>query len=308
MRYFLKTSFPVFFVVLTTAGYSQGCSDAGFCSIGALAPKQTMQEKKRQISIQLPVGIGDENVIVFTPAIQYDFRFREKWAVQAKLTANYAEGDLGSVSGPGDFYLIGTYSKGKNENGWNISASAGGKFPLSQSNLKSDGKSLPMQYQSSLGTIDLIMGIALSNPRWQFAAGWQQPLSGTNGNNFLPIYFNNDKAARYIPSNDFTRKADVLLRGLYKYRVNQRLEVRPGLLGIYHLGNDSYIDGNVSNRPIPIRGSDGLTLNASVAAWYKVSKKCSIGLTGAMPLVVRDLRPDGLTRSFVLSPEISWAF
>ncbi len=309
MNGFLKLTFFFCLVILMKMdAKTQGCSDAGFCSIGNLGHQPISNASNQKITLLLPAGVGDENVFVFTPAIQYDNQLNKKWAVQAKLTANYADGNLGTATALGDIYLSGTYIFPHKENDWSVSATLGTKLPLSQSNLKSSNRSLPMQYQSSLGTIDLITGIALSNKNWQFAAGWQQPLTGTNGNNFLPVYFNNDEADKYIPSNDFTRNADVLLRGLYKHTINKRFNLNAGLLGIYHLGKDTYIDGNISNKPIAIKGSDGLTLNASVVGWYAINKKITLGLTAATPLVIRDARPDGLTRSFVIAPEISWSF
>ncbi len=84
----------------------------------------------------------------------------------------------------------------------------------------------------------------------------------------------------------------------------KKWSVTGGLLGIYHLGKDTYIDANTSAAPIPIKGSEGLTLNATAIARYQVSNKFSIGLSGGVPLVVRDVRPDGLTRKFVIAPEI----
>ena len=295
-------------VLFSINAAAQGCSDAGFCSIGNLGQQPKTETTKQKITLLFPAGIGDEEVFVFTPAIQYDNQLNKKWAVQAKLTANYADGNLGSAFAPGDIYVSGTYIFSNKKNIWNVSATLGTKLLLSQSDLKTANRSLPMQYQSSLGTIDLITGVALYNKHWQIAAGWQQPLTGTNGNNFLPIYFNDAKADKYIPSNDFNRKADVLLRGMYKHSLNNQFYLNAGLLGIYHLGKDTYIDGNISNQPIAIKGSDGLTLNASVASWYAVSKKITIGLTAAVPLLIRDVRPDGLTRSFVIAPEISWSF
>lgn len=288
---------------------AQGCSDAGFCSIGALSQQPGLKEAKQKLSIQLPFGMGDESVMVFTPAVQYDNRLNEKWSIQAKITGNYANGNLASVAGLGDLYLAGTYVFPGKKNNWNFATTLGTKIPLSQSNLKENNRSLPMQYQSSLGTVDLITGIALSNAKWQFAAGWQQPLTGTNGNQFLPFYWSgNTDAAKYIPSNDFKRKADLLLRSLYKQKIGERFSLHGGLLGIYHTAEDSYIDANISNKPIDIKGSAGLTLNATLAAWFNVSSKLQIGIMAGAPLVVRDFRPDGLTRSFVLSPEISWNF
>ncbi len=309
MQVLLKLSFFFcLFIALTIDAKTQGCSDAGFCSVGNLGHQPISKTSQQKITVLLPAGVGDENVFVFTPAIQYDNQLNKKWAVQAKLTANYADGNLGTATALGDIYLSGTYIFSHKENDWNVSATLGTKLPLSQSDLKSVNLSLPMQYQSSLGTIDLIAGVALLNKHWQIAAGWQQPLTGTNGNNFLPIYFNNGEAGKYIPSNDFNRKGDVLLRVLYKHTLNDHFRFNAGLLSIYHLGKDSYIDGNISNKPIAIKGSDGLTLNASIAGWYALTKKITIGLTAAVPLAIRDTRPDGLTRSFVLAPEISWSF
>ncbi|MBC7936524.1 MAG: hypothetical protein H7Y86_14335 [Rhizobacter sp.] len=299
----------VIFSFLSNRGYTQGCSDAGFCTIGNLGQQSDASAAKQKISILLPFGLGDEDVLVFNPAIQYDNQLSKTWAVQAKITASYANGNLGNAGGPGDIFLSGTYFFPSQKNRWQVSATVGTKLPLNESHLKEKGLSLPMQYQSSLGTFDLVTGIAFTNKKWQLAAGWQQPLSGTNGNQFLPVYWaGNSDASRYIPSNDFKRKAELLFRSLYKYKPNQRFSFNGGLLGIFHLGKDTYIDANLSNKPIAISGSEGLTLNATLAGWYNISKKLQLGLQAGVPIVVRDKRPDGLTRSFVVSPEVSWNF
>ena len=165
-----------------------------------------------------------------------------------------------------------------------------------------------MQYQSSLGTIDVIAGITLTNNKWLFATAIQQPLTGTNRNTFLPIYWGTAAAAKYSPTNDFNRKADVLLRVGYDIATTKKWKLNAGLLSIYHLRKDTYIDGNVSNKPIDLHGSDGLTLNGTFSVWYKPNSKFSLGFTGGVPFVVRDSRPDGLTRSFVVSPELIFHF
>ena len=285
-----------------------GCSDAGFCTIGNL--KQLSADSIQQgqkITMLLPIGQGDDNVFIFTPGIQYDNQLSKRWAIQAKLTANYAEGNLGNASGLGDIYLSGTqafHSEGR----WKTSLTLGTKLPLNLGNLKEDGKSLPMQYQSSLGTIDMIIGLSITNTSWQFSAGWQQPLSGINRNNFLPVDWSMSEANNYPPSNDFNRKGDALLRAAYMLKIMEKLSFNVGLLGIYHLVEDTYIDAAKSNQPILIKGSRGLTLNATVAGFWKVGNKLSIGFSAGKPLVNRDVRPDGLTRSFVFAPEFRLNF
>jgi hypothetical protein len=301
----MKVSLLLTLLIFTTVrcAFAQGCSDAGFCSIGSLA-HDTKKAKSGQLKISLPVGSGDENVFVFTPAIEYTHAIGN-WQLQGKLTGNYASGNLGSAVGAGDVFLSGTYQL-PTEKKWKTAFTLGGKFPLNQSNLKEGTLSLPMQYQSSLGTIDLIAGVSFSSDRWKWAAGWQQPLTGANRNNFLPVYWNDETAMKYPSTNDFNRKADVLLRSSYRVLEKKSLSLEAGLLGIYHVAEDTYVNANVSNRPISIEGSHGLTLNATAAFEFKAGDRITFGIIGGVPLVVRDVRPDGLTRSFVLIPNISF--
>ena len=302
----------LFFIVLlmlAEKSIAQGCSDAGFCTIGNIHPgkESTADEKKQQLSLILSSGIGDEKVFVFTPGIQYDNKLNSHWAIQAKLTGNYANGNLGNASGLGDVFLSGIYSLNK-KNNWNTSFLLGTKLPLNNSNLKAGNKPLPLQYQSSLGTVDIITGLSTTNNKWFFAAALQQPLTGTNGNNFLPAYWNTAAANKYTAGNDFKRKGDFLLRANYTAINKARLHFNIGLLGIYHLGRDTYIDGNISNQPIELKGSEGITLNGTAALRYKISTSFSLGLSGGIPLAVRDIRPDGLTRKFTIAPEIIFKF
>ncbi len=292
-----------------TAIYAQGCSDAGFCTIGSIKPRgiDSLSVKNEKLTVFFANGIGDENVYVFTPGIQYDKKFNRRWAVQAKITANYTSGNLGNAFGGGDVFLSGTYTpkvKGK----WVKSYLLGTKLPLNKSDIRYGDKPLPMQYQSSLGTIDLIVGFTITNNRLFFATAIQQPLTGRNGNTFLPVYWNTPEADAYPPSNDFNRKGDILARVGYDIIRNNKLTLNAGLLGIYHLGEDTYIDGNESSKPIALIGSEGLTLNCTASAWYRIHSKFSVGLLGGVPFVVRDVRPDGLTRKFVFTPEIIFHF
>lgn len=308
MRLTLIIGFVLTLHVFTSTVLAQGCSDAGFCMIGNLRHlEENRSAQKQKLSVLLPFGMGDENVLVFTPAVQYDHTLSEKWSVQGKVTANYADGNLGSAFGLGDLFLSGTRTH-VGKNGWNASMTLGTKILLNLGNLEVDGKALPMQYQSSLGTVDLIVGFSLSNRSWQFSTGWQQPLSGINRNTFLPAYWDIPEAEEYPPSNDFHRQGDVLLRVGYNFTIRQKFSINPGLLGIYHLSEDTYVDGNLSNKPIAITGSQGLTLNATLVCSWQVAENVNIGFSAGTPLIVRDVRPDGLTRSFVLSPEIRWNF
>ncbi|MGA0560588.1 hypothetical protein ACO2Q8_28240 [Larkinella sp. VNQ87] len=284
---------------------AQGCSDAGFCSIGGLKQQANTDSLREQWSLLLPVGLGDQAVFVFTPGIQYDRQLSTRWSIQAKLTANYARGNLGSASGLGDGFLTGIYTVPSRRR-WTSSFTLGVKVPLNNGNLTSNGQALPMQYQSSLGTLDLIAGYSLNSARWQVSAGWQQPLTGANRNTFLPEIDNRPESMAYPPSNRFDRRADVLARAAYTLVNRTKVTLNAGLLGIYHLGQDAYRDA--MGRSQRIAGSEGMTLNATLAGWWQLSAKTRMGFTAGLPLVVRPVRPDGLTRSIVFAPEVSWRF
>jgi hypothetical protein len=288
---------------------AQGCSDAGFCTVGNMKQhsSDSYSKNKQKLTLILSNGVGDESVYVFTPGIQYDNKLNKNWAIQAKITGNYANGNLGNATGLGDLFLSTTYTFNKLNN-WETSLLLGTKLPLSNSDIRYGTKPLPMQFQSSLGTLDLLAGISVSNNKWSFASAYQQPLTGTNRNTFLPIYWNTPEANKYAPTNSFKRKGDVLLRAGYNIITKNKFDLTIGLLSIYHLGNDTYINGNISNKPIELVGSDGVTLNGTASMHYKLNTKFSIGLLAGAPFVVRDIRPDGLTRKFVLSPEIIFKF
>jgi hypothetical protein len=308
MRY-LIVALIILNLISFKQSFAQGCSDAGFCSIGTLKPlsSDTIGLKKQTLSLLLTNGVGDEGTNVFTPAIQYDNRISEKWEVQAKLTANYASGNLGDAVGLGDVFLSATYTMPAKSK-WSKSFTLGTKVFLNNSNLLSQSKPLPMVYQSSLGTIDVLAGYTMTNYRWLFSAGIQLPLTGENSNAFLPEAYNSTDADKYPPSDSLNRKADALLRIGYNIIAKEKWKLNAGLLGIYHLQNDTYRDFSLSTDPIEIDGSQGLTLNATFALRYLMNDKFSFGLSGGFPLVVRDVRPDGLTRSIVITPEINFNF
>ncbi|MCU0335247.1 MAG: hypothetical protein MUF62_09390 [Chitinophagaceae bacterium] len=291
-------------------GGAQGCSDAGFCTVGAIKAGHAVADTAMQhrVSLLSAIGQGDDGVLVLTNALQYEWQWKPAWLLQARLVSNYASGNLGNTAGLADAIVAISHQRALRGK-WNIAYSLGLKLPLQQANASEGGRPLPMQYQPSLGTLDVIAGIALQNDRFHLAAGWQQPLTQRNKNGFLPVYWaNNEAAANYPPSNQLRRRADVLLRGSYALLRSGRLRWQAGLLAIYHLGQDRYTDPFATQGLQNIDGSEGLTLNLTSQWQYQISKSWSLGLTAAVPLQVRTVRPDGLTRSWVLAPELSFRF
>ena len=72
-------------------------------------------------------------------------------------------------------------------------------------------------------------------------------------------------------------------------------------LPIYHLTKDKFSDVNGLEQEI--EGSDGLTLNTNAYLYFEINNRSELQFNLAMPLVVRDERPDGLTRSLIATLE-----
>ena len=135
----------------------------------------------------------------------------------------------------------------------------------------------------------------------------QQPLKSINDNQFLPEkYTSVPLTNKYLPSNRFSRKGDVLLRFSYNFDLDKKFSIRPSLLSIYHETNDTYLDANKIRREI--EKSAGLTVNGNVFVDYRLTNGSAFELSLGTPFIIRTNRPDGLTRSFVASLEYKFNF
>ncbi len=181
-----------------------------------------------------------------------------------------------------------------------FSISAGTKFPTGTTDKAVDSTySLPMPYQTGLGTTDLVVGAAWNFKTWNVSAGYQTVLNHDNKNTFLRSRFPGDAdAAGYFESNLLERGDDALLRIEKQFHI-KKFMVTPGLLGIYRLTEDEITDD--TGTQVAVEGSDGLTMNITATAAYAVSNRFGLQLMFGAPAVVRDVRPDGLTRSLVLN-------
>lgn len=302
----MKCFLAIGFILILSLGCSigQGCSDAGFCTLGALK-LSTQDTIQQQFTFILPAGVGDEVVFILTPTLQFDKSLGKRWTVQTRLTANYASGSLGTAAGAGDLFFAGTYTL--NQSKWQTDLTLGIKIPLNGSDLNEGGLSMPMVYQSSLGTLDVIAGISVKNSHWQIAVGWQQPLTTQNDNAFNPTDWNNAEAEKFLPTNHFERQADALLRIAYTLKNQSRIALTGGLLAIYHTQDDRYTRSD-TGAAMTLVGSQGLTLNATLMGRWSIHKRVQFQVTLGAPLVAREVRPDGLTRAFVFAPEVVWRF
>ena len=297
-----KITLLVAILLLANKINGQGCSDAGICSVNHGFQNEGKQFKNT-LEFAAIYSLGEADVTYFSPYISYTKRFNDKFSFTSKVTFSTAHGSFGTRSQFGDALLIGNYTfKEKKNQQWSVLT--GFKFPFTASNLKINGYSLPLDYQSSLGTIDLFLGTNLHYKQWDFNAALQLPIVNLNKNS----YFKEFGGTNDFPStNLFERKSDALLRATYSLKTsNKKFTFKPNVLFIYHLGEDSF--ENIFGQRERIKGSDGLTVNGNLITSYTLSKQSSLELSLASPFVIRDIRPDGLTRSFVVGLQYQYSF
>ncbi len=281
---------------------AQGCSDAGACSLSFHRQQDSIEEiqKRKTIAFGNIVALGEEGVFINSNYFLLSGHLSKKIIGEIKLTGSYINGDLASVFNVGDIYLKGTYLL-KSNSKVDVQILGSVKIPLNNSNFKNNGISLPMVYQTSLGTTDLITGYWLKWKNWEFFNLIQAPITQNNNNYFSP-------AADMIPfpsTNRFERNPDLIASLAYKKPFSKFL-IGGQMLGIYHLGNDTYL--NLLNERKEIIGSEGLTLNINATMAYQLNKKSNLGLSLASPMVVRKVRPDGLTRAFTFEVNYQFSF
>lgn len=274
------------------SSYSQGCSDAGICSIGN-SFQNSKTDFKNGIEIGNIFGTGEADVTYFSSYLTYTRTINERFSLSSKITYSVANGSFGQRGAFGDGYFIGNYNwKTKTTAKW--STLMGFKIPFTSSNLKINEFSLPLDYQSSLGTFDLILGLNLTYKKWDFNTGIQIPVFNNNRNSYFKEFSDTDD---FPSTNLFERKSDALFRTTYTIQpANTKFTFKPNVLFLYHLGEDSF--ENAFGKRETIQNSDGLTINGNLIGSYAINAKNSIELSLATPFVIREVRPDGLTRGF----------
>lgn len=294
-----KISFTIIFVLLFAKVFSQGCSDAGLCSIGNAHLENNPDSSHRfSAALTLSVGIGEQSTIISQVIPEINFSSTSSSTFQLKVPYTIVHGDLGNSSGTGDLSLSFLHRQ-REKKKVGLSWNAGVKIPTGNSNRKLSGNSLPMPYQTSLGTVDLIGGISIQYNSWNFTAGYQYVVWNGNKNQFLrPASSSTDTEQNYFESNFLDRGDDALVKTDYEIKIGKTV-LSPGLLALYRIQSDKII--NTDGRKISLDGSSGLTLNCTCNFQFPLSSLLDMRLSGGAPVIVREYRADGLTRSVVFN-------
>lgn len=326
MRYILPFLLIHILVLIAHDASAQGCSDAGVCTAGPIGEMPslldsvgTAEEPRHYARLTFSYAVGERSTTIFQVVPELGIGITDRWGAQLRLPYMSISGDLGSNSGLGDAVVTTSYAFIKNDK-QRLDAMVGLKAYTTDA---AEGerinemsvRTLPMVYQRSLGTTDLLLGVNYRHGRWSGALAWQHVLTDKNANQFDHInYAATDAEARAYEETLFLRRADDLVVRLQYAQRFGKLTVQPGLLAIQHLGTDTRLDAGSVNwvtQSLPrvdIEGSDGLTLNLTADARYKLSDTWALEASFGSPLVTREARPDGLTRALVANMGLRFAF
>jgi hypothetical protein len=313
MRY--KGIFIVLFALCcfpTSRLRAQGCSDAGFCTMGALKPDQPYNKRLairlRSMEIGFYRGTTTLTPIIFVATADLNFGINDKTSFQVKLPYQAVRGQLANTAGLGDISLCLTRNIIKRRQ-FDVNVSLGGKLPTNGADKSEDGFPLPMYYQTSLGSYDVMAGISLVSRRWLFATGIQHPFN-QNKNQFLWSAWESsteDQAYihRYANARELYRGTDVMLRVERNFRFSQ-WNFTAGLLPIYRLNHDVITDR--TGKRVEQPKTTGLALSAIVTAGYNFDVRSGVRLLVGHKLVQRETNPDGLTRELVMTLSYCYKF
>ncbi len=314
MKLLSSVTTVILLIVSTTLAEAQGCSDAGFCTMGAMRPSQVYTKKLnfRLRALEIDYYHGQTTLSPEINALTADFTFglSDRSSFQIKLPYMRVKGNLGEVNGLGDISLSFTRNMYSSEN-FHINATLGAKIPTGKSDEEFSSENgsgdLPMYYQTTLGSYDAIAGVSMISKKWMFATGIQIALT-ENENDFRWAEWPGYPSRSYLEdnhlANNLKRGTDVMFR-VERSFLYSKFDFRLGMLPIIRITKDEISDMQAGSptfgERIKVEGTTGLALSAIGGAAYHFSTKNTLKLTYGLKLDDRDVNPDGLTRDWILS-------
>jgi len=296
MKYIIST---LIILIIIKTGNAQGCSDAGICSIDFSG-----ESSKTVLSIQQSFGLHDtDGTSIFKTSLSGKINAFGMFAF-VELPFYYTQGKLGSLSGVGDIML--SFGIPYHDFIFNL----GFKIPTNDAN-KLDGKNpLPMAYQTSQATTDLLLVINYKYKSYKFSSGYQHILSNNNNNE----YFNLNEGNTYSSIN-IRRGNDIFLSAKREFAF-EKIGYLLGFNTIYRLQKSIVVSPNILNshpfieepEKYKVSDSQGLTLNLIGSINYQIDNKNIIVLDLGLPLNFRKDIRDGLKRVFEANLKFNYSF
>jgi hypothetical protein len=289
----------------------QGCSDAGFCTMGAMRPNQSFSSKGtiklRSVELLQYVGVTKFHDVILTSLADINVGIGRRGSAQIKLPYTFVSGSLANINGLADISYSYTYAL-LSKNNYQLLGTLGGKIPTNHSDKQNaDGRPLPMYYQTSLGTYDIVAGLSFITRKWLLAAGYQQALN-KNGSEFRWSEWTASNqfstAHDYPVSWNLQRGKDIMFRVERNFR-STKWNGYLGLLTIYRITRDEVSRGTEQdNFRVKVDGTTGPAITALTGVGYRFSTSVAIKGMFGLKLHSRDFNPDGLSREFVSSLSI----
>jgi hypothetical protein len=315
-------------VLIQEAGRAQGCSDPGICTIGTLNSETTKDSvsgvdfenagleellsvshtrEKFRFELSGVYAMGEHDTQIYSIIFRGIIRIKKKMLLNLRLPYSSANGTLGSNSGFGDVALSlqNTFFSGKHKR---LSATIGIVVPTGTANASDNGSVLPMAYQTTLGSVNALIGVSGAYKNWGAAIGYQHSF-GKNGNMFYKDNLvTNDTLIGFDPLNEYRlgfpsarsmkRGNDIILRVERKFNIGKKFGLVVGVLPIFRLTRTT-ITLLDKEEEVVLNGTDGLTLNVTGGVKYTPSINWLFRMNFGAPVIARRLRADGLTRKFV---------
>jgi len=303
-KFLILSIFWFTFLIQKNSVFAQGCSDAGFCTMGAMRPDQPFSKKinirLRSVSLTQYIGLTKFDDQILSYIAEANVGISDKWQAQIKLPYTFVQGPLANTQGIGDISLSLTRSLIQKTE-WQLNATLGAKIPTNDANFKNDtGLALPMYYQTSLGTYDIIAGIAFINKNFLFAAGIQHPFNQIDNGFKWGIWKEHPltETANHYPVSQFLdRGTDAMLRAEYNLRFS-KWSMNVGILPIYRFTPDVITDPTTGERK-ELDQSKGVAVSGLIGGTYNFSVRSSLKLLLGKQIAQRYKNPDGLSREWV---------
>ncbi len=300
------------------SAWGQGCSDAGFCTMGAMKPDQPFNKKVefklRSMELSFYRGTTTTSPIIYVATADLNFSLSRNTFFQVKLPYQSIKGNFGSTSGLSDISLSLTRTLISTDK-YDVNFTVGGKIPSNQSDLSDPTRNdidFPMYYQTSLGTYDVVTGISLKTRDWLFATGLQKPFNA-NENTFRwsewpepTVYPDFKYVQTYDVSNKLKRGTDIMFRAERNFRFSQ-WNVSLGILPIIRITKDEIEDPQTGLRN-KLDGTTGMALSTITTFGYSFNVRSGVRLLMGYKLTDRKVNPDGLTRNMVTTVSYLYRF
>ncbi len=279
----------------------QGCSDAGACSVGSMAFLEPEESgaSKLMVSFEQTFGLGEKFVLSGQSTASIQYQLFQGTRLQLRAPFIFTVGNLGSTAGVGDmiFSVTQTLFAGQKQG---VSFLVGTRLKSNNADFEADGNPLPMAYQTSLGSYDILSGIFYYWKKWDLYLAYQHPFN-RNNNHYLHPSGETNTQKLYYESAQLKRGDDLYLRLRHHFLLNNKNTIKATMLGIYRLQQDQIMKNNEN---VYLAGSKGLTLNLGITYIVKLKNRKSVEYALSFPVIDRKYRSDGLTRNLVLSVKV----